>query len=226
MPTIAAYHRYLQAFQSERLRRDHADLAAQPQYRALAEFFFGELYGPRDFSARDEGARRLQHFLHLAPGLHLRDLEQALELMELTYGLDDDLARQLRASGAGLPFDEPAYEQAYRAADNYEQRLRQLDLVHATLNNVHRIARLPLIGATLQSTRALARLMDMGPLHSFLGLGYSALSPLESIDHFNDTLYARELARLDRIYLGGVGAAREPPLREASPPLQLPFPKL
>ena len=63
------YKLTLQSFQSQRLRRDHADLATEPQYRQIAEFFFEEMYGPHDFSSRDEQAHRLHQFVHLAPGL-------------------------------------------------------------------------------------------------------------------------------------------------------------
>ena len=51
MPSQLDYKLTLQTFQSQRLRRDHADLADEPQYRRIAEFFFQEMYGPNDFSA-------------------------------------------------------------------------------------------------------------------------------------------------------------------------------
>ena len=52
MTTHQEYKLALQTFQSQRLRRDLADLAAEPQYKKIGEFFFEEMYGPRDFSAR------------------------------------------------------------------------------------------------------------------------------------------------------------------------------
>jgi hypothetical protein len=57
---MAAHQDYklaLQAFQSQRLRRDLADLAAEAQYQQLGQFFFDEVYGSRDFSARDDQAQ-------------------------------------------------------------------------------------------------------------------------------------------------------------------------
>src|SRR5215204_2080434 len=59
MPSQLDYKLILQIFQSQRLRRDHADLADEPQYRQIAEFFFEEMYGPHDFSSRDEHAYQL-----------------------------------------------------------------------------------------------------------------------------------------------------------------------
>ena len=84
MPSQLDYKLTLQTFQSQRLRRDHADLAVEQQYRQIAEFFFEEMYGPHDFSSRDEQAHRLQQFVHLAPGLAARDIQDVLELLELT----------------------------------------------------------------------------------------------------------------------------------------------
>src|SRR6476469_8497330 len=108
------YKLTLQSFQSQRLRRDHADLAVEPQYRHIAEFFFEEMYGPHDFSSRDEQAHRLHQFVHLAPGLAARDVQDVLELLELTNRLDDAVAAQLHEQEVALDFDEATYERAYQ----------------------------------------------------------------------------------------------------------------
>src|SRR4026209_914005 len=110
MPSQLDYKLTLQIFQSQRLRRDHADLAVEPQYRQIVEFFFEEMYGPHDFSSRDEQAHRLQQFVHLAPALAVRDVQDVLELLELTNHLDDAVAAQLWALEAPLDFDEIMYE--------------------------------------------------------------------------------------------------------------------
>ncbi|MEI8166619.1 MAG: hypothetical protein WCG26_09570, partial [Chloroflexales bacterium] len=82
MTTTFKQHRLaLQIFQSNRLRRDYHDLAAIPQYDAVGEFFFTEMYGPRDFSDRDEDARRIHHFIQILPGVHLNDVQQVLSLL-------------------------------------------------------------------------------------------------------------------------------------------------
>src|SRR4051794_10690426 len=117
MPSHLEYKLALQVFQSQRLRRDHADLATEPQYRQIAEFFFEEMYGPHDFSSRDEQAHRLQQFVHLAPGLAVRDVQDVLELLELTNRLDDAVADRLRQQEVPLDFDEQTYERAYQLCD-------------------------------------------------------------------------------------------------------------
>jgi hypothetical protein len=194
------YKLALQVFQSRRLRRDHADLAAEAQFREIGEFFFGEMYGPHDFSARDEQARRLHQFVHLAPGLAVRDVEDVLSLLELTNKLDEAVAAWLIALDAPPDFDEAVYEQAYRLCDSYDDRLRQLDLIRKTLYNVHRMARKPLIGIALQRTQGLAQTVGMTEIHRFLRLGYQAIQPVRDIHRFVETVILRERDRLDRIY--------------------------
>ena len=200
MPSQLEYKFALQAFQSQRLRRDHADLAVQPEYRQIAEFFFEELYGPRDFSSRDEQAHRLHQFVHLAPGLAIRDVQDVLELLELTKQLDDAVIAQLNALEAPLDFDEIVYERAYQLCDNYGDRMRQIELSRSALYNVYRMARKPLIGAVLQRTQGLAQTVGMSDIHRFLRLGYQAILPVRDIHHFVETVLLREQDRLDRIY--------------------------
>ncbi len=194
------YKAVLQSFQSNRLRRDHADLAEEPQYHDIGEFFFEEMYGPRDFSARDEQARRLQHFVHLAPGLAVGDVQQVLELLELTNRLDDAVAHWLLKLDAPLDFDEEQYERAYRLADNYDDRVRQLDLVRDSLYNVYRMARRPLVGMMLNRTQGLAQTVGMSDIHRFLWTGYNAIQSVRDIHRFVETIGVRERDRLDRIY--------------------------
>ncbi|NTV64852.1 MAG: hypothetical protein HGA65_15180 [Oscillochloris sp.] len=200
MKTFVQYRIALQILQSNRLRRDFSDLAAIPMYEPVGEFFFDELYGPRDFSQRDNDARRLQHFLHIVPGVHLTDIEEILELISITADLDDDLTQILIAGGAPLDFDEQIYEYFYREANNYAERQRQLDLISSSLLNVYRLSRSQLLGMALDSSGLIARLAGFEAGHTFLRKGYHALRDVTEIDHFAVTIYNRESARLNRIY--------------------------
>jgi hypothetical protein len=200
MTTHQDYKLALQAFQSQRLRRDLADLAAEAQYQQLGQFFFDEMYGARDFSARDDQAQRAHWFVHRVPGVTAHDVESVLALLELTNKLDDEVADGLIAFDAPLDFDEAIYEHAYRRADHYAERVLQIDLVILTLSNVHRLGRKRLLGLALQSTQVLAHAVGMGEIHRFLRLGYQAIQPVRDITRFLDTIEMREKARLDRIY--------------------------
>jgi hypothetical protein len=194
------YKLSLQTFQSQRLHRDLADLAAEPQYQQIGTFFFEEMYGSRDFSARDKQAERAHWFVHRVPGVTAHDVESVLDLLALTNRLDDEIAELLIQLGAPLDFDEAIYEHAYRLADHYAERVLQIDLVIATLSNVHRLGHKKLLGLALQSTQALAHAVGMGDIHRFLRLGYQAIQPVREIGRFLDTIETREKQRLDRIY--------------------------
>src|SRR5215211_5077257 len=148
--------------------------------------------GPRDVSARGGQARRLQQFVHLAPGLAVGDVQQVLELLELTNRLDDGVAHWLMRLGAPIDFDEDLYERAYRLADNYDERVRQLDLVRESLYNVYRMARRPLIGMVLKRTQGLAQTVGMPDIHHFLRIGYEAIQPVRDIHRFVETVGVRE----------------------------------
>src|SRR6266508_6923749 len=200
MTTHQDYKFALQAFQSLRLRRDLSDLAAEAQYQQIGQFFFEEMYGARDFSSRDEQAQRAHWFVHRVPGVTANDVESVLDLLALTNQLDDEVADLLIALGASLDFDEAIYEHAYRLADRYTERVRQIELVIVALSNVHRLGRKKLLGLALQSTHGLAHAVGMGDIHHFLRLGYQAILPVRDITRFLDTFVTREKARLDRIY--------------------------
>lgn len=200
MNTLRQYRIALQIFQSNRLRRDYRDLSEVPEYEPLGEFFFNEMYGPRDFSQRDQEGRRLHHFLGILPGVRLRDLEEVLELLELTYQLDDDLARRMLAADVGTNFDEISYEYFYRLADKYDERFRQLTLVRSSLYNVFQLSRSPILGLALRRSHFVSRLAGIGTVHTFLLRGYEALQNVAAIEHFAETIYQRELDRLNRIY--------------------------
>lgn len=200
MTTFKQYRLALQMSQSSRLRRDYHDLAAIPQYHEVGEFFFTEIYGPRDFSERDSGARRLQQFLHLVPGVMAEDVEHVLGLLELTNRLDNELAQILLDQAVGLNWSEAAYEACYRQQNNYAERRTQLKLIDNSLRNVFRLSRIAILGTALRRSRLVARLAGIESIHQFLLRGYDALRPVHDIELFATTIYERELERLDRIY--------------------------
>ena len=200
MTTFKPYRLALQVFQSRRIRRDYDDLAVIPQYEPVGEFFFTEMYGPRDFSDRDAGARRLNHIIQMLPGVHLNDVEEVLDLLELTNVLDDSLTALMLDLEIGIDFDEAAYEYAYRVADNYDARLYQLNLVNNCMHNVFRLSRSHLLGIGLHRSRMLAALAGIEAAHAFLVKGYDALRDVSDINHFATTVRLRELERLNRIY--------------------------
>lgn len=70
--------------------------------------------------------------------------------------------------------DEATYERAYRLADNYADRVRQLELVRHSLYNVYRMARRPLLARCSSAPRAWRRLWSMADIHRFLRTGFES----------------------------------------------------
>lgn len=201
MHTRLQYKRALQVFQTRRLRRDHQDLARRSEYQRLTEFLFTDIYGPRDFSERDRQMNALTPLVRRLPGLTARDILMVFQLLTFSDALDETLVDQLIATGAGLDFNEATYEQAYRMADNYRDRLCQLDRVRETLLHVHHLARNMLLGPALDSTQLLAAATGLGEIHGFLQHGYHALRPVRRIVTFVDIVDTRERERLERIFV-------------------------
>src|SRR5689334_2866700 len=58
----------LKRYQQQRFARTYADLLAQDRYAPAARFFLAELYGPRDYRARDaQFARVVPALVRLFP---------------------------------------------------------------------------------------------------------------------------------------------------------------
>ena len=207
MTSLKQYRLALQIFQSNRLRRDYRDLSEIPEYNLLGEFFFNEMYGPRDFSARDSGARRLNTFLHLVPGVHLDDVMQVLKLLDLTNTLDQRMAMLLMDRQAGLGFTEDIYDECYRELNNYDERLEQLHLIDGSIRNVFRLSRYAVIGTALSSVRMVAKVSGLDAIYQFLVKGYYALRGVRDIEPFATAIQSRELVRLNRVY--GIGLDEE-----------------
>ncbi|RRR75747.1 MAG: hypothetical protein EI684_04080 [Candidatus Viridilinea halotolerans] len=200
MTTFKQYRLALQSFQSKRLSRDYSDLAEIPQYQPVGDFFFNEMYGPHDFSERDAAARRLHQLTQVLPGVGMRDVNEVLELLELTKNLDDALAQRMLDEQTDLDFDEPTYEYCYRQLDNYDERLHQIKLVDNSIYNVFRLSRSHLLGIALHSSQIFARLLGLEAAHTFLVKGYDAVTGVHDIDQFAETVYKREIVRLKRIF--------------------------
>lgn len=193
----------LQTLQSGRLRQTHGDLAQNPRYSALAEFFFQDIYGPQEFHERDARFRQLYSKLVTIVGERpLALMREAIELVELTEVLDDYLLDVLILHGKARTLTLEDYEWAYRVCDNYQARVEQIERTGATLRAVGELGRLPLIDWQLNALRLPANRLGWTPTLDFLIRGYKALRRAGDIEPFIATLETREMARLTRIYQG------------------------
>ncbi|MGE5792056.1 MAG: FFLEELY motif protein, partial [Bacteroidota bacterium] len=160
-PVLGQDRLLVRAWQADRLARTYPDLLANPRYGDAAAFFLSDLYGPKDFSARDEAlARIIPTLTRLLPAAAIETIGLAVELDALSEALDQRVAAALRRRQPGaraLELSEGSYAEAYRAAGSSAERERQIWLVGRIGAALDKLARKPLIAGALRVMEAPAR---------------------------------------------------------------------
>ena len=196
---LASRLQQLRTWQSERLARTYADLAADPTQAPALEFFLTDLYGPQDFRRRDQDLARAGTLLERTlPHGALGVLLDALALNVLSAELDHEMARVLEAG----PISPATYTEAYRRIGRFEDRRRQIELIVRVGEQLARTVRQPLIGWALRAARAPAYLAGFGTLQEFLERGFQAFGRLGHEPTFLDTIRARESALSEALAQG------------------------
>lgn len=194
----------LREWQSARLSLTHNDLLEHPRFRPATQFFLSDVYAPRDFSQRNYDIQKAYDAMRKAvPEKVIHVLAETIELHQFTDELDAKLADvlfgQLDGDGGITP---ELYAEAYRICDNYDDRVRQIDMIAAIGYSVDRIVRLPFIGFTLRLAHTPAHLAGWHELQGFLERGYAAFKHMKGAADFLNTVVSREKTILDRIYAG------------------------
>lgn len=184
-------------WQAQRLAKTYADLASQPRYAEATAFFLDDLYGPKDFSARDEEMLRIVPVMaRVLPESAVETAALAIELEALTESLDQRLARALAAPTVTTG----EYDRAYRETSTREERLHQVDLVQAVGGRLDALVRKPFVGGTLKLMRRPARLAGLADLQDFLERGYAAFRRMDGANEFLEAFRARESAVIRQIF--------------------------
>lgn len=195
-PALQRQLQRLQKWQSRRLLRSHADLHADPRYRLAVEFFFNELYGP-DARRRDEDLLKVQRAMErLLPREGLEALQLAIQLETLSQELDAEVARALPASGITVA----RYAEAYRAAGRRTDRERQIELTAKVGDYLEGVVRKPIVRGLVRLSRGPAHAAGFGPLQEFLERGLTAFESMNGAREFLDTIRARELRAMGRLF--------------------------
>jgi hypothetical protein len=194
-PALARDRLALRDWQARRLAGTYRDLLDSPRYGPAAAFFLSDLYGPKDFAARDEAlARILPRLARLLPAAALDAIALAIELDGLSERLDVALIRNLRSRQPDGPLmiGEASYAEAYRAAADRSERERQIGLVVRIGADLDRLARKRLVAAVLGMMEAPARAAGLEGLHDFLARGFRAFRQMHGAEEFLATIAARE----------------------------------
>ena len=205
-PVLGQDRLLVRAWQADRLARTYPDLLASPRYGAAAAFFLSDLYGPKDFSARDEAlARIIPTMTRMLPAAALATIALAVELDALSEALDQRVAAELRRRQPGahaLELGEASYADAYRAAGSAAERERQIWLVGSIGTTLDKLARKPLVAGALRVMEAPARAAGLGALHDFLARGFAAFRGMRGADEFLAVICARESRINVRLFAG------------------------
>lgn len=196
--------RLLRQWQSTRLAWTHHDLLESPRFRPATTFFLSDVYAPRDFSQRNFDIQKAYNAMRKAvPERAVHVLAETIELHEFTDELDAKLANVLfNQLGIGEHITPESYAEAYRLCNNYDERVRQIDMIVKIGRSVDKIARLPFIGLTLRLAHAPAHLAGWHELQGFLERGYAAFKHMKGAGEFLNIIETREKSILDRIYAG------------------------
>lgn len=198
---LAARLTRLADWQSRRLGQTYADLGADARYAAAVRFFQDDLYGPADFTRRDDDVARIVPLLvKLLPERVVATVAEAMELNALSQDFD----RRMLAALPGLEraFSVAEYCAAFRRVDDLPGRNRQVALVVDIGRALDQYVKRPLIRAALAMMRGPAHLAGYGVMHDFLERGFAAFHRMHGAEIFLSTIAAREVALFDAIMAG------------------------
>jgi hypothetical protein len=188
-PGLDANVEDLKAFQQRRFARTYADLLEQSRYRAACSFFLEELYGPRDYTRRDNQFTKVVPTLaRLFPSEIVQTVDRLAELHALSEVFDTAMALQLPAG----PVSAPHYVRAWQAVGREADRRRQIELTLSVAERLDQLTGKPLLRRSLHLMRGPARSAGLGELQQFLECGFDAFRAMKGASEFVAILRQRE----------------------------------
>lgn len=192
--------RILAAWQAGRLRHTYRDLLEISRYRKAVEFFLTDLYGDKDFSARDEGVERVYPLMsRVMPGPALHTISIGIELHAISQELDLDMVAMLWGEMKIDTLDAEAYAEAYRRCGDIDARRRQISIVREVGESLDSVVFKPFIYNAVKMARGPARMAGLTELHDFIERGFVAFRAMKGSDEFVDAIVSRETAILEAI---------------------------
>lgn len=189
----------VKAFQHRRFAHTYADVLADARYAAAARFFLEDLYGPSDFSERDQQfARIVPALVRMFPNEIVDTVGDLAALHALSEQLDTAMARV----GWTAPLGADGYAQAWRAVDRPADRDRQIELMVGVGGALDRYTRSLLLRQSLRVMRRPARAAGLGALQQFLERGFDTFRAMRGADGFLRMIAGRERALAAALFSG------------------------
>ncbi|KPF44784.1 hypothetical protein IP87_07095 [beta proteobacterium AAP121] len=208
-PGLGRYVEAVKAYQHGRFAESYADLLAHARFGDAARFFLEDLYGPGDFSLRDQQfARVVPALVRLFP----RDIVETVlslgRLHALSEALDTAMAHSLRAHGVSSQGGEPSgrlYGLCWRAVAGPADRERQISLMLGVGRALDNYTRNPLLRHTLRLMRAPAQAAGLAALQTFLERGFDTFRAMKGAEEFLRTIAERERTLAAALFAGADG---------------------
>jgi hypothetical protein len=196
-PVLDARVHTVKHYQHARFARTYADMLGLPRYERAARFFLDELYGPHDFTRRDDQfARVVPALVRLFPQDIVATVVALAELHALSEALDTAMAVALGDQAIGAASYAGAWQQVGRPQD----RERQIALMLTVGNELDRLTRNPLLRHTLRLMRGPARAAGLSALQQFLETGFDTFRDMRGAASFLQTIADRERALASALF--------------------------
>lgn len=190
----------IKRYQQRRFEQTYAHLLNSTRYAAASRFFLEELYGPRDFQARDQQfARIVPKLVSMFPAEVIETVGTLAALHAVSEQLDTLMAERLDVD----VIDRAGYSAAWRQVGKRDEREFQLQATLAIGKSLDRFTRHPWIVKSLRWMRKPANLAGLGDLQSFLERGLSCFASLGGASEFLATIETRERALMDMLFQAG-----------------------
>jgi hypothetical protein len=189
----------VKAYQHSRFERTYADALASPRYRQAARFFLDDLYGPHDFTQRD------QQFARIVPGLvrlFPREIVLTVETLGDLHALSERFDSAMGERLASTEIDAAQYGAAWRSVGQPAERERQIGLMLQVGRALERYTRNPVLRHSLRMMRGPATLAGLGALQGFLERGFDTFREMGGAHEFLDMIATRERALAASLFAG------------------------
>lgn len=187
----------IKTYQQRRFCHTYADMLESRRYGAASRFFLDELYGPTDFTQRDQQfARVVPALVKLFPQQIVDTVGALAALHALSEALDTQMGLHLSSMPAArpVPVTRAAYRRAWQATGRVADRAEQIRLTVSVASQLDRLTRNLLLRKSLQLMRRPAQAAGLGDLQQFLERGFATFRDMKGAAEFITTIQAREEA--------------------------------
>jgi len=181
----------IKRYQQRRFESTYADLLAHPRYGGASRYFLDELYGPTDFTQRDEQfARVVPGLVRLFPDEVVGTVRALASLHALSEQFDTAMGRALESDDVHANEYVCAWQRCNQAAD----RERQVALLLAVGESLDSLTHSAVLRHSLRLMRAPARAAGLAALQAFLERGFDTFRAMRGAKEFLALIGERERA--------------------------------